>query len=388
MLLSRWIKNERLNIELENSSLPLDFGLRDYHGRPISFVKYKFNSNDGRASLYEWLSADGYNDTQYIGFFELDTIRDWLSGRLSVDMISKFTFGATFFIFNLDQVFSLKIDVPQISKEKLENPKLEDSIIRKDNALQYFTPPVYYEYYEDGTRKPEPKFNPGEIDIVASNMAVYGILPGDPKNMILLYSDPNHSLINTYSDNNVKLINHVLSKMRAKQFISVYDDILNKNQLRDILTKQLQDLYFQELKKLIDNKKHSKYKEIKDYFIKIKDKIEDFIIDDNNIQFNYDKRYEININIYSIIFRNLRRFDVKDPTFFIDQEVNKYIDINFIGALLNIASFLNNPITNRDTIDIFTEVKNIADEEAEIKYIGEKRKYTELKKLYSIESII
>ena len=51
-------------------------------------------------------------------------------------------------------------------------------------------------------------------------------------------------------------MNSVTSKM--SHVIKDKTNILNKNQLRDILTKQLQDLYFQELKKLIDNKKHSK----------------------------------------------------------------------------------------------------------------------------------
>ena len=69
MLLSRWIKPSRLNIETDrDSSTQLDFGLRNYRNQSIRFAKYKFESNDNKASIQTWLYADSYERTQYFGF--------------------------------------------------------------------------------------------------------------------------------------------------------------------------------------------------------------------------------------------------------------------------------------------------------------------------------
>lgn len=133
------------------------------------------------------------------------------------------------------------------------------------------------------------------------------------------------------------------------------------------------------------------------------DIIEDsIIIDGKNIRLNPDMKYEVPIKGYSMISRILNtEFGINRILFNIKMEENKYINEHFIGALLNIASFLNNPITNINTITIFTEVNAIANEyyeainaakdkieEAKTKYIGIKRRYTGLKSLYSIESIM
>ena len=398
MLLSRWIKPERLIIELIDHSVQLNFGLRNYQDYPIRFAKYKFDSNDSKANLKTWLSAGGYKDTQYIGFFELDSIRNWLNIDFTVDEKTYFVTNS-FFIFNLYQVFSLS--GTNFEKRELQ-PTIRDTITREKNLLKYFKPPSYDVFYEDGTFY-KTYSNSGEIDIVASNMAVYGILSNSPINLMLSNKDSNDTLNKNYSDINIKLINHVLDKMREKDFTGVYDNLLNLTELNKHFTKVLQDIYYQQLDALLNNSSHPKYKDIKKLIEKMNDIIEDFIIiDGENIRLNPDMKYEVPIKGYSMISRILNtKFGIDRILFNIKMEENKYINEHFIGALLNIASFLNNPITNIDTITIFTDVNAIANEyyeainaaknkigEAKTKYIGIKRRYTGLKSLYSIESIM
>ena len=399
MLLSRWIKPERLIIELIDHSPQLNFGLRNYQDYSIRFAKYKFDSNDSKANLKTWLSAGGYKDTQYIGFFELDSIRNWLNIDFTVDEKKHFETNS-FFIFNLDQVFSLS--GTNFEKRELQ-PTIRETITRENNVLKYFNPPSYDVFYEDGTFY-KTYSNSGEIDIVASNMAVYGILSNSPINLMLSNKDSNDTLNKNYSDINIKLINHVLDKMREKDFTGVYDNLLNLTELNKHFTKVLQDIYYQQLDALLNNSSHPNYKDIKKLIEKINDIIEDFIIiNGENIRLNPDMKYEVKISTYSRIFDLLKKNYgiIVNSIFNIKMEENKYINEHFIGALLNIASFLNNPITNIDTITIFTEVNAIANEyyeainaakdkieEAKTKYIGIKRRYTGLKSLYSIESIM
>ena len=395
MLLSRWIKPERLIIELIERSPQLNFGLRNYQDYSIRFAKYKFDSNDSKANLKTWLSAGGYKDTQYIGFFELDSIRNWLNIDFTVDEKKHFETNS-FFIFNLDQVFSLS--GTNFEKRELQ-PTIRETITRENNVLKYFNPPSYDVFYEDGTFY-KTYSNSGEIDIVASNMAVYGILSNSPINLMLSNKDSNDTLNKNYSDINIKLINHVLDKMREKDFTGVYDNLLNLTELNKHFTKVLQDIYHQQLEALLNNSSH---KDIKKLIEKMNDIIENsIIIDGENIRLNPDMKYEVPINRYSMISRILNtQFGIDRILFNIKMEENKYINEHFIGALLNIASFLNNPITNIDTITIFTDVNAIANEyyeainaaknkigEAKTKYIGIKRRYTGLKSLYSIESIM
>jgi hypothetical protein len=399
MLLSRWIKPERLIIELIERSPQLNFGLRNYQDYSIRFAKYKFDSNDSKANLKTWLSAGGYKDTQYIGFFELDSIRNWLNIDFTVDEKKHFETNS-FFIFNLDQVFSLS--GTNFEKRELQ-PTIRETITRENNVLKYFNPPSYDVFYEDGTFY-KTYSNSGEIDIVASNMAVYGILSNSPINLMLSNKDSNDTLNKNYSDINIKLINHVLDKMKEKSFTGVYDNLLNLTELNKHFTKVLQDIYYQQLEALLNNSSHPKYKDIKKLIEKMNDIIEDsIIIDGENIRLNPDMKYEVKISTYSRIFDQLKKNYgiIVNSIFNIKMEENKYINEHFIGALLNIASFLNNPITNIDTITIFTEVNAIANEyyeainaakdkieEAKTKYIGIKRRYTGLKSLYSIESIM
>lgn len=383
MLLSRWIKDEksnsRLNIELDKTST-IDFGLRNYKNSPISFVKYIFNSNEAQYSLRTWLTSDEYERTQYIGFFKLESIRDWLNMVFSVDDKVKFVTNS-FFIFNLDQVFSLSgFNINKIER----NPTLDDEVIRANNALQYFKPPGY-----PGTNPitglPVMLSNSGEIDIVASNMAVYGILSNGPQNLMLSEKDQNNTLEKNYSDKNVELINHVLDKMRENGFDGVYDNLLNSTQLNDHFTRELQNLYFQEFKKLLKNSSHPNYKGIKDTIKKIEQL---FIGSGENIQLNDNMKYDVTIGKYETVLKILKKqYGIVVESFNIKRKGKEYINERFIGALLNIASFLNIPIHREDTIAIFNEINQIVNEhygkidDAKDKYIREKNRYIELKNL-------
>jgi hypothetical protein len=384
MLLSRWIKPSRLYIETDrDSTTQLDFGLRNYRNQSIRFAKYKFESNDKKASIKTWLSVDSYEGTQYIGFFELDSIRNWLNMAFTVDEKTHFVTNS-FIIFNLDQVFS---NTYGSNIEKIElKLTIDDTVTTKNNVLQYFSPPPFNVYYEDGTFF-RSYSNSGEIDIVASNMAVYGILSDAPVDLMLSRKDSNDTLINNYSDFNVELINHVLNRFRERGFTGVYDNLLNLAQLNDDLTKKLQDIYFEQLNHLLNTETHPNYTKIKDIIKKLTSLI---IVNGENIKLNENKRYEVKISIYSKIFDLLKKYGIVNPTFNIQVKVKEYINTHFIGALLNIASFLNNHERNSDTIVILNEVKRIANEyyqkidATQDKYTGVKSKYMRLKSLYGI----
>lgn len=383
MLLSRWIKDEksnsRLNIELDLLS-KIDFGLRNYKNFPISFVKYIFNSNNAKTSLRKWLTFGEYEGSQYIGFFKLESIRDWLNMIFSVDDKVKFVTNS-FFIFNLDQVFSLSGN--NINKIEL-NPTLDEKVLRVDNVLQYFDPPGY-PGHNPITGLPEMLSNSGEIDIVASNMAVYGILSDGPRNLMLSMKDQNNTLEKNYSDINVELINHVLNKMRENGFDGVYDNLLNSTQLNDHYTRELQNLYFQKIEELLNNTSHPNYREIRDIIRKIG---ELFSGSGENIQLNDNMKYNVRIGKYETFLKKLeKQYGIVVKSFHIKSREKDYINERFIGALLNIASFLNNPIHREDTIAIFNEINQIANEhygkidDAKDKYIREKNRYIELKNL-------
>jgi hypothetical protein len=406
IILSRFIKDDRLNIETE-ITFQIDIGLRNYRNDPIRFAKYKFESNDNTKSIFSWLSFGEFQDSQYIGFFELDSIKSWLEGKQLTDMISHFLRESDhFFIFDLNHVFSNThgINIKKVSLNKSPNiPKLEDSITRENNVLKYFSPPPYPELNEDESVKAWHR-NPGEIDIVAYNMSVYGILSNTPKNLI---PSPDNILINNYSDINVQLINHVLDRLRLREgFTDVYKNLLNSTELTNKFTRELQDLYFQQLNYLLNTETHPNYTQIKDIIIHKLTSLT-MINDEGNITLDENNRYDVKISVYNHIFKLLEKYRIVNPTFIIQKKVIEYINKHFIGALLNIASFLNNRERNIVTIGILTEVRQIANEvyhiatepvqnanivhmqyqkidAAQDRYIKEKRKYMKLKSLYGI----
>ena len=174
MILSRWIKNNRYRDEIKET---ISFG-----SPSIQFAKYKFNSNDSKSSLSEWLTAGTYVGTQYIGFFKTEYIKSWLTFNQVLDRTSTFV-TANFFTYDISQVVS-SLDITQeiIKLERDDIKDVNNVVQRKDNTFQYFTPPGYPIIYEDGSVK-EIVSNDGEIDVVASNMVVYGIL-SYPENIL------------------------------------------------------------------------------------------------------------------------------------------------------------------------------------------------------------
>ena len=403
MLLTRWIKYEKLNIELESNNIEpikLDFGLRSSNGRPINFVKYRFNSNDSGASIFEWLSDMQYMGTQYIGFFEIDYVKLWLSGKLSTDYYSKFVTD-NFFVYDLNHVLTLNIN---IAVQHIDNPNINQPIIRTDGLLQWFKPPPYPVYNEDRSIRSY-KSLPGEIDIVASNMYVYGILCDNPQ--YLIYSvnpyDNNDKILASYSNKNIALINNVLTLMRSQNFNNVYDNLLNKNELEQYFSQVIINDYINKLNEIYN----ANYND-NDIRNKIRDSINNDTINNTNflgVFFNQDNNIRINLTIIPMdkalrllgrIFDRLQRIDVnitKPNDTILMGRIIKYINYHFLNALINIASHLNNPNTTNQTIAIFNTVYNNIEiinggnntelEEAEKLYISEKRKYIELKKLYN-----
>jgi hypothetical protein len=340
MILSRWIKDERLNTEIDLQEVDqLDFGLKNDIGNSIRFVKYNFNSNNNTTSIYDWLSDGGYKDTQYIGFFNIDAIRDWLKFNLSFDYHSRFI-TKNYFIFKLNQVFSLNPSDRVIIRE-VTGLTINSSVTKVNNQLLYFTPPAYPVYNEDRSIRLYHS-NPGEIDIVTSDMIVYGILCNHTTD--LLYSK-NYNLRKNYSDNNVRLINEVLDRLRTFNFtIPVDANLLNVIELEDIFTRKLQESFFDTLQ---NNLKNITNNNARIYINK-------FTKDNNGIQLKDEIKYTMKINQYPIIFRHV---GITYNNVIISKQIDDYINEHFIGALLNIASFLNNSISRAETIEILNVVR-------------------------------
>ena len=174
MILSRWIKNNRYGTEIIET---ISFG-----SPSIKFAKYKFDSNNSESTLYEWLSAGTYFETQYIGFFMTKSIKSWLNYSQLIDRTSQFVTD-NFFTYDISQVVSssdITQEITQLNRDDIKDVK--DVVRRIDNTFQYFKPPMYPIYNEDGKQK-ESVSNDGEIDVVASNMVVYGILSSE-KNIL------------------------------------------------------------------------------------------------------------------------------------------------------------------------------------------------------------
>ena len=217
MILSRWIKNNRYRDEIEKT---ISFG-----SPSIKFAKYKFNSNDSTSSLSEWLTAGTYTGTQYIGFFKTESIKSWLTFNQVLDRTSTFV-TANFFTYDISQVVS-SLDITQeiIKLERDDIKDVNNVVQRKDNTFQYFTPPGYPITYEDGSVK-ETVSNDGEIDVVASNMVVYGIL-SSPENIL----SKNNQVPRGYTDENIALINKILEEIRNKG-MGYIPNLLNEDEVK------------------------------------------------------------------------------------------------------------------------------------------------------------
>jgi len=386
MILSRWIKNERMKEEIIDT---IDFGLKDYANKPIKFAKYNFASNKNQASIYEWLTANSYEESQYIGFFNLNEIKNYYNNEnFYIDEFTRFN-TINFFTFNLNNVFSLDEDNQLIIKKKLDIPKEDINlrILREKNVLKYFTPPPYAVKYSDGTTK-ENYSNPGEIDIVANDMAVYGILCNHATNIIKSIKTSND--IN-YSDNNVNLLNNILKKIRNSN-IDVGNDIQflkTHNQLKIDYEEEFKNLYFDTIDEiLIENNNIND--ELNKYCNTMK---KYFIFDNENNPLRANR--EINIDCGALerllnVLNDKSINKIQKQKFIINQKINEYIDNNFLKTLLYIVGFLNN-------VDTYKTMKNILDETNQNnvdvlspnkrqklndkkKYIKYKTKYLELKK--------
>ena len=337
MILSRWIKDNRLNTEIGlQEGDQLDFGLKNYRGNSIRFVKYNFNSNNNTASIYDWLSDGGYQDTQYIGFFNIKAIEHWLNFNFTVDYLTNFITN-NYFIFKLNQVFSLNPS-DQVTIQEVTGLTINSSVTKVNNQLQYFTPPAYPVYNEDRSIRSYHS-NPGEIDIIASNMGVYGILCNHATD--LLYSSKyNDTLRENYSDINVRLINEVLTRLRTFNF----------TELENNFTRKLQEYYFDTLQNNLKNITKDKPRTY----------INSLTIDNNGIRLRDEIKYTTKITQYPIILNSLK---ITYNKINISKQIDDYINIHFIGALLNIASFLNNSISRAKTIEILNVVRAIAEEQ-------------------------
>jgi len=216
MILSRWIKNDRYGTEIIET---ISFG-----SLSIQFAKYEFNSNDSTSSLSKWLTAGTYTGTQYIGFFETKSIKSWLNCNQATDRTSTFVTD-NFFTYDISQVVSSSDITQEIIKLERDDIKdVKDVVQRKDNTFQYFTPPGYPITYEDGSVK-ETVSNDGEIDVVASNMVVYGILSYH-ENIL----SKNKEVPKGYTDKNIALINKILEEMRNKG-MGYIPNLLNKDEV-------------------------------------------------------------------------------------------------------------------------------------------------------------
>ena len=375
-ILSRWIKNNRDTVETDDN---IDIGLKNMIGSPIFFSKYKFNSNTGTATINSWLSSNSFIDTQYIGFFKYKYVVDWINKPQSTDYYSHFASQGNFFVFkalynnsttNLttNSIFSTKNMNTPINIKKIEKPTLDTIITVEENIFKFFEPPKVEIFFEDGTRKSTEE-NPGEIDIVANNMAVYGIKCRSANDLI--------NNIN-YSDDNITLINNVLDQLNASNF-----KLLNKKEIRNLYTEKFKNRYFKYIKKNIS-------------------KIPDEYLNILGNPFNEELKFNISLDKYGKFFDKVNEYleknnepIIKLPTLNIELEINNYISSNFLNALLIITTYLNNVETHNNTRQILQLVEQAAIQtraNAEVensskkqkrnynkKYLKYKAKYLELK---------
>ncbi len=337
MILSRWIKPSRIFSEIDNDN-KYDVGLTQINGDPIYFAKYLFNSNNETRSIYDWLSAGSYIGSQYIGFFKLESIKNFFNGSHLIDKFSHFNTN-TFFTFDSNDVFN-ESDLP-IQVVNIENPEITGAVTVEKNKFKYFIPPDYPIYFEDGTTK-EHVSNYGEIDIVASNISVFGILCDGPLNLFNRTTRDNENMIN-YCDKNVNIINLILSKMKEHAIVNNIELLITRDVLHSSLKTKISEYYVNKINKLL-------HKNDKARKLTTDRKVVELIsrnMDNHDILLKILKQYRTITNDTS----ELKNCNIM-------HHILKYVDINYIGSLLFIAKSLNNKLHANAMKLIFGEIKN------------------------------
>ena len=371
MILSRWIKNDRYDTEIIET---IPFG-----SPSIIFAKYKFDSNDSTSTLYEWLSAGTYFETQYIGFFMTKSIKSWLNYSQLIDRTYQFVTD-NFFTYDISQVVSssdITQEITQLNRDDIKDVK--DVVRRIDNTFQYFKPPMYPIYNEDGTPK-ESVSNDGEIDVVASNMVVYGILSSE-KN--ILGSEKSNIPIPRgmpagYTDENITLINKILEKMKSKGIgYPNKSKLLNKNEIKH----QVNNENFDIIDKIL--KENAQNQNMKDFCIHNEKYFQEsnslYIIIRNvgtaNVIFRLQKVLYIRLGIMP---GNQQALKIHSPVIL---EYSKQL----LKYLLYITQFLNSSDSQEKMIVILNETETEAERERTIQQSQEDNvlsKRTRLKKKY------
>jgi hypothetical protein len=345
MILSRWIKNDRYGTEIRDT---ISFG-----SPSIKFAKYKFDSNNSKSTLYEWLSAGTYFETQYIGFFMTESIKSWLNYSQLIDRTSQFVTN-NFFTYDISQVVSSSDITQEITQLKRDDIKdVKDVVRRIDNTFQYFTPPSYPIHYEDGSPA-ESVSNDGEIDVVASNMVVYGIL-SSPENIL----SKNQEVPKGYTDENIALINKILEKMKSKGIGKPSKrNLLNENEIKDRVNNENFDIIDNILRQNAQNSN-----------------ITMFVKDKSNRFQKFDTSYKIIRNEKSLksifIVRNKLLKYVPENNKELYKELYKYSNTileyskELLKYLLYITQFLNSSDHKEKMIVILNETKTERETERE-----------------------
>ncbi len=308
-LLSRFISNYRIDIEI-NKKINIGFKLNEIDNSQLYFAKYYFNSNNNNATVSQWLTVDQYVGTQYIGFIKLENvINELCKNKQSTSYYSKYGISSdNFFTFNINHI--------NANKYKLDIVKLQDRINPENNIFKYFEPPEYTINYEGGNTKIQQPML-GEVDIVASDMYVWGFMTTTPHDLCNInITDKNINVINnildTMSHNNIL---HTIQKLKTKTEILTniennITDTINKNITTDII------------KDTINSKKN----------IEEKIRFHDFYLDKIK-----QPNKKINIQYYYY----------------------KYYNENFVKTLDKILEYLNNPAYTESIINI---LNNLIDE--------------------------
>ena len=334
--LSKWIKNDRDQIETDED---IDIGLKSVSNNKILFSKYKFNSNNANATMHTWLSKNNHENSQYIGFYKFSEVENWINKLQEPDYYSNFASQGKFFVLNTNQIFSTKSPPVQIIKNDIYMPNINSAITLIDDTLQFISPPVF----KDINNKEY--LIPGEIDIVANNMAVYGIKCNNANDLT--------NMIN-YSVENIILINFILDKLGLPL-------LKDRETLQQYYTKELQKKYFNCINKNINIINKNDLLKLNNYDNKSANVI--YIVDKNEL--NKDNEFKLKVNYYKEFYNTYIKISdktIKCPDIFnINSEVNKDIKTNFFNSLLNIAQSLNYIGTYEKTKIILL---NIAEEEA------------------------
>lgn len=214
LTLTRYVSQGNLNA----GHLPtkIDVGIK-IKNRPIYFAKYKFDSNDTKMSVYQYLKADEYVGSQYIGFFDNTALTE----ENRPNLLKFINASEIIFTFALSDI-SNKLKVDFVPNEYQELGTQDYRAVKyKPNTFQYLTPGMYYEKMEDDRELRHSGYaegykNSGEYDIVART-EVFGLAFG--VGLFNIFEQKHQTDLN--SESNLEIMFEIISRIHSDTYLNL-----------------------------------------------------------------------------------------------------------------------------------------------------------------------